>query len=610
MLDAPLVPEQSLAEGFSAQVHRWARAQGGTDQAAKAARRAAYQVSMAVAAGHVCIPLAEIAESLGGDGDLGRLRDELLNSGVVGTPEARGAMPLILDGEGRLYLHRYFDYERRLAEDVLARVSLGRHEEIAPAVAVRLSELFAKNGPSLGGVPDWQQVAVAMALLSGFTVISGGPGTGKTTTVVNLLCCLLEQNPGCRIALAAPTGKAAARMTEAMRDRSAHLPEEMRQRLPAEAFTIHRLLGVLPDRNGFRHDADNRLPLDVLVVDEASMLDLALATKLLEAVPKTARIILLGDKDQLAAVESGAVFSELSANPALSDARLQALASLCGLPPGTLQAPAAGHDPGLRDVVVWLNRNFRFAGGSGIGQLAAEINSGDMSGVMARLRTHPDESLAWIEDGGKGVSEGAARRIYEGYSVYMEAVRRGGQDVAALFEAFGRFRTLCAVREGARGVEAINRMVSHHFRSVLSHPLDPGGWSEWYPGRPVMVLRNDYVLRLYNGDIGLALPDGQGGLVVWFPDMEAGFRSFAPVRLPEHETAFAMTVHKSQGSEFDEVLLMLPAEHNRVLTRQLVYTAITRARERVTLVGGEAVLAESILASTPRHSGLSARLSP
>ncbi len=605
--DTTALSGRVLADGFADRIRRWSHDTGAPEHAARVAQRAAFVVSMATLDGNVCTDLSDIAVALSDGSDTETVRLRLLESGVTGQPELCGAMPLILDKDGRLYLHRYFDYECRLARSLARRHALPAAPAIPASLSARLTSLFTADRAAPGDAADWQQIAVAMALLGRVTIISGGPGTGKTTTVVSLLACLLEQDPECRIALAAPTGKAAARMTEAVRLRASHLPPEIQARLPGESYTIHRLLGVTSGDGGFRHHAGNRLAIDALVVDEASMLDLALATRLIEAVPDDARIILLGDKDQLAAVESGAVFAELSADPSLSASRIDQVASLCAIPGTAIQTPGPVASGGLRDQVVWLTRNFRFASDSGIGQLAADINSGDSGGAIARLATDASGSLEWLDDSGTAPRDESAETILAGYAGYLEVLRTDDKNPAAAMDAFGRFRCLCAVHNGARGVEAINRFVSRHFRATLMHPLDPGEHSEWYPGRPVMVLRNDYVLKLFNGDIGIVMPDASGALMVFFPEGDAGFRALAPVRLPAHETAFAMTVHKSQGSEFDRVLVLLPEDHNPVLTRELVYTAVTRARLRVTLVSSATVLETAIQTPTRRRSGLAAR---
>jgi exodeoxyribonuclease V alpha subunit len=655
---------QVMADAFGHYVQRWAEERGAAARVAALVRRAAASVSKATSAGHVCLNLRDLAHSINAEvrsigaesgGPVteepvtlesvtaGSLRAALLESRIVGSPPEPGAMPLILDGGDRLYLQRYFDYESRLARCLLRRRAAegaresdgpgdGHAGEILPPgvageaplpmVMALLGTLFEANRQALGATADWQKIAVLTALLGNLTIISGGPGTGKTTAIVNLLACLLEENPDCRIALAAPTGKAAAAITDTIRRRAAHLPERIIGLLPQKSFTVHRLLEVLPN-GGFRHDAGNPLPIDVLIVDEASMLDLALATRLIEAVPISARIILVGDKDQLAAVESGAVFAELSADPFMSDARVGLLAAACAVEAAAIQAPrqpggagevAGAGKPagsGLTDSVVWLRKNYRFAGDSPIGRLAAEINAGDAVAALTRLRQGAD-SLTWIADGAATPSKDSQSALRSRYAPYLEAWRSEVHHPGLVTAAFGRFRALCAVRDGARGTQAINRLVSAWFRRELGHPLDPGAPSDWYPGRPVIVLRNDYVLRLFNGDIGIVLPDAGGNLMVYFPDpdsgSDSGFRAIPPVRLPEHETAFAMTVHKAQGSEFDEVLVMLPAEPNRVLTRELLYTAVTRARARVTVMGGAEVVERTILTATERVSGLMARL--
>jgi exodeoxyribonuclease V alpha subunit len=329
-------------------------------------------------------------------------------------------------------------------------------------------------------------------------------------------------------------------------------------------------------------------------------------------VPPTARIILLGDKDQLAAVESGAVFAELSIDPTLTPGCVRDLAAMTGTPPEAIVPPVPARPSTLQDCAVWFTQTYRFAADSGIGRLASDVNAGRSREAVEWLRGggHPD--AAWLETVPHASLDAALQQMDAGYAAYREAVAADARQVAAITEAFGRFRVLCALREGPRGVAALNAAITRRFHAALDLPgLAQGpGASPWFSGRPVLVTNNDYVLRLFNGDIGIALPDADGELLVHFPDAAApgGFRAIAPVRLPRHETAFAMTVHKSQGSEFDDVLVMLPEQRSRVLTRELLYTAITRARRRVTLVADAPVLQQAIATPTTRHSGLLARL--
>ena len=695
-------PEAALAEGFARALQRWALAQGAPVAAAAAARAAGRALSLATSAGHACLALGEVdalarvatepqhgfvdrtetdidtgfdstsidlpAGSFGGPltaaealpTTLPTWRAALAASGVVGPAHQPGSHPLVLDADDRLYLHRYFDLEQRLARRLARCVAwpappvddagtAAAADALARAAAL-LGTLFAANAAAVGASGDaahpppvdWQQMAAALALRNRLTVISGGPGTGKTTTVANLLACLLTLQPDARIVLAAPTGKAAARLAEALRGRAAHLGADVRARLPIESFTLHRLLGVRPagttsaasfgddvGDGGFIHHAGHPLALDVLVVDEASMLDLALATRLLEAVPDSARIILLGDKDQLAAVESGAVFAELSADPSLSPACRAQLGALCGVAPARIQPAAPVRASALRDSVVWFDRNFRFAAGSGIGRLAADTVAGRADAALAWLGQGGDGSVRWLDDSGAAPLPSTLAAITAGFAPYLAALRQGqaGLDASGrlteIFEAFGAFRVLCAVHDGPRGVAAINQAVSRQLQHALHTPTGAAAFdsrSPWFAGRPVMVLRNDPGLRLFNGDIGITLPAaasvGAGSadsaasnaLMVYFPAADGGFRAVAPVRLPAHQTAFAMTVHKSQGSEFNQVMVLLPARPSRVLTRELLYTAVTRARHQVLLAAGPAVLAAAIGAGTRRHSGLLARL--
>lgn len=596
-----------LANGFAARVAAWARqihearAEPLAKETAQALYRAAWHASRATSTGHVCALLADIA-SEEGEPDTAAWRRLLLASGVVGTPAEPGACPLILDDADRLYLHKYFGFETSLAKRLLE--ADWSPKPPTAATGELLNRLFDRGSAQIVDEADWQKIAAALALLRPVTIISGGPGTGKTTTVANILACLLADNPACRIALAAPTGKAAARMLEALNARAASIPADLVARFPQESFTVHRLLGVTPSPGVFRHDAQRPLAIDVLVVDEASMLDLALAARLFEAVPRSARIILLGDKDQLAAVEAGAVFSELSANPELGEDVVQAVAAVSGTAPALVRPPLMARGPGVRDAVVWLTRNYRFGKDSAIGKLAALVVAGEAARTVEFLQQQTPSQITWLADEGDQLPPAALDLAAEGFLPYVSAVQKSEQDPLAVFAAFDQFRVLCAIRNTARGVAGMNQALTARLKDLLPADAPPS----WYVGRPVIVTRNDYTLRLFNGDIGIALRDSEGELMVMFPDRELGFRPVGIARLPEHETAWAMTVHRAQGSEFTNVMVVLPGRESRVVTRELLYTAVTRTREGLTLVGAAAAVGSAVGTKTVRATGLSDRL--
>lgn len=550
--------------------------------------------------GHVCLELPEVAgTALGPDGAdvapaLADWTQALRASPAVGRPGER--RPLVFDDAHRLYLWRYWAYEQRVA-DALRRRAVDVDD--APDAAALRRDLAAFF-PGTAGVaaPDWQRVAAATAALRRLCVVSGGPGTGKTSTVIRLLALLVAhaKTPP-RIALAAPTGKAAARMQEAMATARAglSLPPAVVAALPTSASTVHRLLGPRPGSVYFRHDARNPLPYDVVVIDEASMVDLALMAKLVDALPPDARLVLLGDKDQLSSVEAGAVLGDVCGPvPGFSAAFRDRVAALTGEP---LPAGDATTSP-MCDTVVVLRHSHRFPDTSGIGRLAAAVNGGDAASAMALLRT-PGDDLAWREtSAGAAPGDALAAATVAGFAPYLERVHAGAAP-ADVLAALGGFRVLCAHREGPGGVVALNAAVE----TLLAAKGVVPRRRPWYAGRPVMVTRNDATLGLFNGDVGVALPEPDGSLRVWFAT-ERGPRAVPPARLPEHETVWALTVHKSQGSEFDRVLLALPAAPSRVTTRELVYTAVTRARKRVEVWGPEAVLVAAIERRLERSSGL------
>lgn len=608
--------------------------------------------------GHVCLDLFEtlkapdFALSLPPEGDLSSgvmlLPSQLLEGldgahwchalaasplvalAVDGSAAAQ-SRPLVLSGK-RLYLRRYWTYERRI--DSALRQRLAVQEAVSADLPQRLNGLFDQPPPD--GVVDWQKLACALATRGAFSIVTGGPGTGKTTTVVRLLALLqapaVEQGTALRIRLAAPTGKAAARLTESISQqvRSLQVPDAVREKIPTEVTTVHRLLGSRPGTRHFRHHAGNLLPLDVLVVDEASMIDLEMMANLLDALPPHARLVLLGDKDQLASVEAGAVLGDLCRDAEAGwyspDTR-QWLENVSGetLAGSGLQEDLDTSHP-LAQQVVMLRYSRRFGEGSGIGQLARWVN-----------QQNPEQARQLLDAGShdlfclhlKGEHDRALERLVldgqgsdaQGYRYYLNLLRttrpaaetprddlRWTDWARQLLQAFDAFQLLCAVRKGPWGVEGLNQRITAALLKARLIDSD----QQWYEGRPVLMTRNDYGLGLMNGDIGIALklPESDGGpqvLRVAFPrnDGQGGVRFVLPSRLNDVETVYAMTVHKSQGSEFAHTALILPDALSPVLTKELIYTGITRAKDRFSLIetrGG--VFEEAVRRKVKRLSGL------
>jgi exodeoxyribonuclease V alpha subunit len=518
-------------------------------------------------------------------------RAELEQSGIIGAPG--DWQPLILDKHNRLYLHRYWAYQQRLGDALLQRAEKVDQGIDREAAKCALEKLFPTTDAD---VTDWQKVAVATAILRPLTIISGGPGTGKTTTVLRLLA-LLRQQPGgetLRIALAAPTGMAAARLQQAIQQAkgSIDLPGDQLASIPEQASTLHRLLGINRSGTGFRHNRDNPLLLDVVIVDEASMVDVALMAKLLDALSDSARLVLLGDRDQLASVEAGSVMGDLCAGCHGPDETFARQLSEI-----TLQSVETGENSssGLRNSVIELKQSYRFDSRSPLGQLAAAVNLGDADRARQLLRSGGDE-LGRLDSAGELVRLVASR-----YAALFEAVR-AGEPVASLFARLYEFRLLCVHREGPFGVNALNYAITREL--VRMGQIED--YDEWYPGRPVMLSRNDYQLNLYNGETGIVLPHPEQTheLAVAFHGSGEETRWISPSRLPYCETVYGVTVHKSQGSEFQEVVLQLPEQRSPVLCRELLYTAITRSKQRFILAGGGAVFDATVQNPMQRSSGL------
>ncbi|MBU4002370.1 MAG: exodeoxyribonuclease V subunit alpha [Proteobacteria bacterium] len=565
---------------------------------------------------HVCLYLPDYAEkNLGVSKDghqslqcpgLAQWRKTLRECSLVGFPGE--VKPLILDHQDRLYLYRYWEYETILADEIRKRAE----SSLLPVDMERLKNSLSRLFPEFRETgQDLQAMAAVIAAYKKICIITGGPGTGKTTTVGKILAVLLEQ-PGAgdlKICLTAPTGKAAVRLGESIRSLKASLDisPDLLKAFPDTPSTIHRLLGSISRSSYFRHDKNNPLHADIVVVDEASMVDAALMAKLLQAVPDHARLILMGDKDQLASIEAGSVLGDICSGDYSEDVstRWSRFMGNAGHVDDSLDHRHDGNHPEneLSSCIVQLSRNYRFGENHILEGLSRAVKEGDFEKFRSVSISSSDPCLRispMVMN--KAFRDELKERIIEGYDPFLKA-----GDVEQALALFSGFRILCAVNKGSLGIEGINRFAESIFASRGLIRPD----REFYSGRPVLIMENDYSLSLFNGDTGLIWKEKdvpEEDAHAYFPDQEGRLRRISPQRLPRHETAYAMTIHKSQGSEFESVLMVLPGNDSPGLTRELLYTGITRARSKLTLWANDALLKSALSRKIQRYSGLHEKL--
>ncbi len=561
--------------------------------------------------GHVCFDIETSARPQLADisyPEINEWVDFLKTCEVIGTPGE--FKPLILEDGKRLYLYRYWEYQKIIADYILKQAS---KENICSNSEIKvLKDGMARLFPAFdtdteNNYIDWQKIAACISVIKGFSVISGGPGTGKTTTITKVLALFAEQwaasrkDERIRIFLTAPTGKAAARLKTSISETKDFLncSNNIKNMIPDEASTIHRLLGPIKNTPYFRYNEKRKLSADIIVVDESSMVDLALMSKLVQAVPEDARMIIIGDQDQLASVAAGAVLGDICNTGETiyySKGFCSILYEISGIKIGRVASDNIKAN--LSDCITVLKKSYRFDDYSGIKSISKAVNYGDDASFFNSLKAnqYKDISVASFEN---------HEKPEEVLSTYIEAHLKPvfkAEDIKNKLLLFDRSRILCAVRKGPVGVEKLNILIEVILRNKGIITTD----NVWYPGRPVMITRNDYQTGLFNGDIGITVRSEreEGLLEVCFMDHEGEIRRVRQYSIPECETVYAMTVHKSQGSEFDNVLFVMPDKDVPVLTRELIYTGITRARRFVEIKGDKAIIRQGIRRRTERVTGL------
>lgn len=567
-----------------------------------------YYLSKKMSEGHVCIDIRNLNTDLLPIGmqEVANKATDSIQHPLVSQGSA-AYKPFVIDNH-KLYLQRYFAYETKLYKTLLSHIQLSSEileqrkstlRELKPHIA----QLFGTNGHNT----DWQLVAALLALLQNFCIITGGPGTGKTTTVAKILALLLKQNENLKIALAAPTGKASVRMAESIGATDILVEDTIKTKLKQlQPTTLHRLLGWKRNSPYFAHNKNNPLPYDVLLVDECSMIDLAMFSKLMQAVSKNTKVILLGDKDQLSSVEAGSAFSDLcSALPLpnlFSSDMTQFLNAF--FPQSSQQVIPASEalTNHLTNHVVTLQYSHRFSSDSGIGKLSHAVITGNQQILNEIIETQNEETIIDTE-----YDQNLFNEFLKGYETYIKI----DTPYEALL-AFNKIKVLCATRNGEMGVKQTNIFIQNYIKKIFNNTTDIS--ATFYENMPIMITENNYNLGLFNGDIGIIRKDQHGDLKAWFINedkaAEEKVKSVLPAYINNYELAFAMTIHKSQGSEFEEVLIRLPRKsESNLLTKELLYTGITRAKQKVIIQAEITTLFNCINTAVERGSGLTERLS-
>ncbi len=577
----------------------------------------AYLLSKKLQEGHICIP-EDAPLQLPADSGylLKRIPDFSKMKKMVSFGGNDIAAPFVYSHR-RLYFQRYFKYETAIVAKIQqlirrsqSMIQLRKQQiETIKEKLLALSPTYKLDGLQAAEKTDWQLVAVMRALLSDFSIITGGPGTGKTTTLANLLYSVFTIDPDAAITLAAPTGKASMRMRESLKEKSGKFPEAIQNKINAlRASTIHSLLGYKRDSIYFKHDDSNPLPYHWIIIDEASMIDMPLFSKLLSATGDQTRIVLLGDKDQLASVEVGSLLGDLCQsvpflnlfaaeqrdwfNQFISEKERTINPEFIR---NEKETPSA-----LADYIIELKLSHRFQERGEIGQLSKAIIHNRKPEVEQMIQNDAGGEVVFVKES----FSNSLKQFANGYLSFLQE-----ENIATALEKLNKLRVLVAVRQGEYGLYEINRKIENILSQEARQYINPD--RPFYYNRPVMVTKNNAELGLFNGDVGIVRYDEQKRLRVWFQTDQTpeGVRSFLPSYLSDCETVFAMTIHKSQGSEFDEVMVVLPDQtDNRLLTRELIYTGITRARKKVIIHGSEEVIYAGIASSVERSSGLQQRL--